>query len=58
MRCEFGAYRDELMNDSVKFSRSLVDAACGGFHCMMTRATPRNAIALIEMSSGAPSSEA
>ena len=55
MRCEFGAYRDEL-NDSVKFSRRLVDAACRGFHCMMTRATPRNAIALIERSSGAPSS--
>jgi hypothetical protein len=56
MRCEFGAYPDELMNDFVKFSRSLVDAACRGFHCMMTRATPRNAIALVEMRSGAPSS--
>ena len=56
MRCEFRAYRTELMNDSVKFSRSLVDAACRGFHCMITKATPRNANALIEMSSGAPSS--
>ena len=44
------------MNDSVKFSRSLVAAACRGFHCMMTRATPRNASALNEMRSGAPSS--
>src|SRR6267142_1117248 len=25
MRCELRAYRSELMNDSVKFSRSLVD---------------------------------
>ena len=56
MRCELRAYRTELMNDSVKFSRSLVDAACRGFHCMMTRATPRNASALNEMRSGAPSS--
>ena len=54
MRCELRAYRSELMNDSVKFSRSLVAAACRGFHCMMTRATPRNASALIEMRSGAP----
>ena len=30
IRCEFRAYRSELMNDSVKFSRSLVDAACRG----------------------------
>ena len=56
MRCELRAYRTELMNDSVKFSRSLVAAACRGFHCMMTRATPRNASALNEMRSGAPSS--
>jgi hypothetical protein len=56
MRFELRAYRSELMNDSVKFSRSLVAAACRGFHCIMTRATPRNASALIEMSSGAPRS--
>ena len=33
MRWELRAYRSELMNDSVKFSRSLVACACRGFHC-------------------------
>ena len=56
MRCELRAYRSEVMNDSVKFSRSLADCIWRGFHCNTTRATPRNASALTEMSSGAPSS--
>ena len=56
MRFELRAYRSELMNDSVKFSRSLVEGVSRGLHCKMTRATTRNVSALIEMSSGAPSS--
>src|SRR5262249_20900589 len=57
MRCELWAYRNELMNDSVKFSRSLVDCIWRGFHCNTTRATTRNASALNEIRSGAPSSD-
>ena len=43
------------MNDSAKFSRSLVARFWRGFHCKTTRATTRNIDALIEMRSGAPS---
>ena len=54
MRCELRAYRSELMNDSVKFSRSLVDCIWRGFHCNTARATTRNA--RNAMRNGAPSS--
>jgi hypothetical protein len=50
------AYRSELMNDSVKFSRSLVACACFGFHCIITKATTRNANALNDIRIGAPRS--
>ena len=56
MRCELRAYRSELMNDSVKFSRSPVDCIWRGLPGNMARATTRNASALNEMSSGARSS--
>jgi hypothetical protein len=53
---ELRAYRSELMNDSAKFSRSLVERIWRGFHCNTTRATSRNVSALIEIRNGAPTS--
>ena len=37
MRCELRAYRNELMNDSVKFSRSLIARIWRGSHCIIDK---------------------